>query len=92
VKEAAMRSLFPASAALAASLVLAACGGGSAGDAGMTPSQTPAASTSVPDSAIASASAMVSYLDALPSQDAVEPLSLPTADAAVSDTDEPAAV
>ena len=84
-----MRSLFSASAALAAGLVLAACGGGGYGDGGMAPAQTRAAATAVPDSAIASAAAMVSYLNALPAQDGVEPLALPSADVAVSETDEP---
>lgn len=84
-----MRSLFPASAALAAGLLLTACGGGSYGDGGMTPSQTPTAATAVPDSAIASASAMVGYLNALPAQDGVEPLALPSTDVAANETDEP---
>ncbi|CAM3926610.1 hypothetical protein [Roseateles saccharophilus] len=84
-----MRTLVSATAALAAGLVLAACGGGNSSDGGMTPPPAPQDATAVPGSAIASAAAMVSYLGALQLQDVAEPLTLPSVDAAVSETDEP---
>lgn len=77
-------------AALAASLVLLACGGGS-DDPPMPP--PPPQATAVPDSAITSASALVGYLSAQSFSDEVsEPLTLPAADPATSETDEPLAL
>jgi predicted small lipoprotein YifL len=86
-----MRTLFPASAALAAGLALAACGGGY-GEGTVSPPPAPPAITAVPDTAVATATALVSYLGALPADETVETLTLPTADAAVSETDEPVAI
>lgn len=87
-----MRTLISASAALAAGLVLAGCGGGSYGGGSTPPPPAPQAATAVPDSAVTSAPAMVTYLGALPATETVEPLTLPAADAAVSETDEPIAI
>lgn len=75
-----MRTLLNTVAALAASLALAACGGGS----------DDAPPTAVPDSAIASAPALVSYLNGQSfSDETSEPLTLPAGDLATSETDEP---
>ena len=84
-----MRTLYSTLAALAAGLVLTACGGGSSGDGGMTP-LPPQPATVVPDSAMASPAALVGYLAAEPSSDdSSEALALPKADAAATETDEP---
>ena len=56
-----MRALLTTAAALAAGLALVACGGGSDYDA--HPEPVPNASTAVPYGAIASAPALVSYLN-----------------------------
>jgi len=81
-----MRTLLTAAAAC---LSLAACGGGGATDS-PAPAPTPAAATAVPDSAIASSSALVGYLSAQPGNDETsEPLTLPAADPATSETEEP---
>lgn len=85
-----MRTLISASAALAAGLVLAGCGGGSYAG-GSTPPPADVA-TAVPDSAVASTPAMMTYLGALPASETVEPLTLPAADAAATETDEPVAI
>lgn len=87
-----MRTLFSALAAVAASLAVTACGGGSSGDGGMTP-LPPQPATVVPDSAMVTATALVSYLSAQPAgDDTDEALALPMSDAATTETDEPAAV
>jgi hypothetical protein len=86
-----MRSLLTTAAALAAGLALVACGGGSDYDA--HPEPVPNAPTAVPDSAIASAPALVSYLNGQSfSDDTSEPLTLPAGDLATSETDEPTAI
>jgi hypothetical protein len=86
VKEAAMRALLNAMAALAASLALAACGGG---DDGTEPAP-PAAPTAVPDSAFVSSAAFLSFLSGQSfSDEASEPLTLPAGDLPTSETDEP---
>lgn len=83
-----MRDMPTMMAALAASLALAACGGGSDYDA--HPEPVPNAPTAVPDGAIASAPALVSYLNGQSfSDDSSEPLTLPAGDPATSETDEP---
>ncbi len=77
----------------AAGLVLAACGGGSDSGAAMPPPPPPAAVTAVPDSAIATTTAFVSYLNGQSfSDETSEPLTLPAGDIATSETDEPQAI
>lgn len=79
-------------AAGAAGLVLAACGGGSDSGAAMPPPPPPAV-TAVPDSAIATTTAFVSYLNGQSfSDETSEPLTLPAGDIATSETDEPQAI
>lgn len=88
-----MRTLLTAAAAGAASLTLVACGGGSDYSPAPAPAPAPAAATTVPDSAIASSSALVGYLSAQPTGDETsEPLALPAGDVATSETDEPQAI
>jgi predicted small lipoprotein YifL len=70
--------------ALAAATTLAACGGG--GSVDVLP---PAAATQVPDSAMASSQAMVSFVKTIASDDGSEPLAMSPASAPMSDTDEP---
>ncbi|MBI3346900.1 MAG: hypothetical protein HY020_06770 [Burkholderiales bacterium] len=73
--------------ALAASLGLVACGGGS--DDPLPPPPMPVA-TAVPDTAAASPMALVSYLNGQAFTDETsEPLTLPAAELATSETDEP---
>jgi hypothetical protein len=85
-----MRTLLTAAACLS----LAACGGGGSGDSpAPAPGPAPTAATAVPDSAIASPAALVGYLSAESGSDETsEPLTLPAADPATSETDEPQAV
>lgn len=79
-------------AALAAGLVLAGCGGGSDSGTAMPPPPPPAV-TAVPDSAIATTTAFVSYLNGQSfSDETSEPLTLPAGDIATSETDEPQAI
>lgn len=78
--------------ALAAGVLLAACGGSDDGDVAMPPPPPPPPPpvTAVPDSAVASPTALVSYLQAQKADDETsEALTLPSADVAVSETDEP---
>jgi len=86
-----MRTLSTLAAAAAAGLALAACGGGSDYDAHPTPGTvTP---TAVPDSAVASPQALVSYLNGQSfSDETSEPLTLPAGDPATSETDEPQSI
>jgi hypothetical protein len=83
-----MRNLLTAAACLS----LAACGGGGSADS-PAPAPAPAAAATVPDSAIASSSALVDYLSAQSGSDETsEPLALPAGDVATSETDEPRAI
>lgn len=85
-----MRTLYNVAAAAAASLALAACGGG---DDHYTPEPPAAAPTAVPDSAILSSTAFVSFLNGQSFSDETnEPLTLPAGDPATSETDEPASI
>lgn len=78
-------------ATLAAGLALAACGGSDDGGGSLPP--PPPAATAVPDSAIASPAALVSYLNGQPSGDETgEPLALPAGEPATSETTEPQAL
>ncbi|MEO6281183.1 hypothetical protein [Roseateles sp.] len=81
-----MRTLFNVAAAGAASLALVACGGGS----DYTAPPPPEPLTAVPDGAIVSSSAFVSFLNGQSfSDETSEPLTLPAGDLATSETDEP---
>jgi hypothetical protein len=95
VKEAAMLTRLTSAAALAASLVLAACGGGY-GDGLVAPPPAPPAPpviTAVPDTAIATSAAFVGFLNGQSfSDEASEPLTLPAGDPATGETDEPLTV
>ena len=72
--------------AAAASLALAACGGGSDDAA-------PAMPTAVPDNAVVSPPAFVGYLAGQSFNDETsEPLTLPAGEPATSETDEPLAI
>lgn len=87
-----MTSAKTTSLAVAAAALLAACGGSS--DYGsvtpMPPPPPPAPVTAVPDSAVASSTALVGYLQAQKADDETsEALTLPSMDAAASETDEP---
>lgn len=86
-----MRStLLTAAAAGAASLSLVACGGGSYDAPAPAPAPAPAAATAVPDSAIASTPALISYLSGQSfSDETSEALTLPAGDPPTSETDEP---
>lgn len=76
--------------ALAAGLLLAACGGGGYGDGLVSPPPAPPAVTAVPDTAIVTPGAFVSYLNAQSFMDETnEPLTLPAGELATSETDEP---
>lgn len=76
-----------AALALGAALVLAACGGGD--DDTVVPPPPPPVATAVPDSAVASSTALVSYLKGLKADDETsEALTLPTVDVAASETEE----
>lgn len=86
-----MRTLLTAAAATAAGLALAACGGGSDDD--WHPPGNPRPQTAIPDSAIASSSALVGYLSAQKADDeSGEALTLPAGDPATSETEEPQAL
>ncbi len=80
-----------ATVATSATLLLAACGGGSDLGAVTPPQPLPQPTvTAVPDSAVASSTALVGYLTAQKADDDTsEALTLPTVDVAASDTDEP---
>ncbi|RTL46707.1 MAG: hypothetical protein EKK53_02660 [Burkholderiales bacterium] len=87
-----MTSAKTTSLAVAAAALLAACGGSDYGSVTPPPPPPPppAPVTAVPDSAIASSGALVSYLQAQKADDEMsDALTLPSADAAVSETDEP---
>jgi hypothetical protein len=87
VKEAAMTNRKTAWLAAAALLTLAACGGGDDDDPVAPP---PAAATAVPDSAVASSTALVNYLKGQKADDeSSEALTLPAAEVSVSETEEP---
>lgn len=73
-----------------ATAVLAACGGGSDDVPAPPP---PAVATAVPDSAVASSTALVGYLKSLKADDeSAEALTLPSVDVSASDTEEPQAL
>jgi len=73
-----------------ATAVLAACGGGSDDVAAPPP---PAVATAVPDSAVASSTALVGYLKSLKADDeSAEALTLPSVNVSASDTEEPQAL
>lgn len=76
--------------AIAAAAVLAACGGGD-DDAGVQTPPTPTPQvTAVPDSAVASSTALVGYLKSQKTDDeSSEALTLPSVDVAASETEEP---
>ena len=74
--------------ALGAALVLAACGGGD--DDEVHPPPPPPVATAVPDSAVASSTALVNYLKGQTTDDETsEALTLPSVDIAASETEEP---
>lgn len=82
-----MRTQFTVMAALAASLALAACGGGRIDYE--APAVTPMAPpTDVPSSAITSSGSLVGYLNVLAADDSSEPLNLPAGDVATTETEE----
>ena len=74
--------------ALAAAFMLAACGGGDDDEA--HPPPMPPVATAVPDSAVASSTALVNYLKGQKTDDETsEALTLPSVDIAASETEEP---
>lgn len=74
--------------AFAAAFMLAACGGGDDDEA--HPPPTPPVATAVPDSAVASSTALVNYLKGQKTDDETsEALTLPSVDIAASETEEP---
>lgn len=76
--------------AAGAVLVLAACGGDDDIEIISPPPPPPPAPTAVPDSAVASSTALVSYLKAQKTDDETsEALTLPTVAVSVSETEEP---
>jgi hypothetical protein len=84
-----MLTRLSSAAALAAGLLLTACGGGD-DDNLVRPPPAPPLATAVPDSAIASSAAFVSYLNGQSfSDETSEALTLPAGDVATSETDEP---
>ncbi|MCE4556220.1 hypothetical protein [Pelomonas cellulosilytica] len=88
-----MKTWMTAAAATAACLGLAGCGGGSGDAPAPPPPPPPPVVTAVPDSAIASPTALVSYLGAQAAADETsEALTLPAGEAATSETDEPLSV
>ena len=91
-----MRTLLNATAAVAASLALVACGGGSDDGAGPGPGPgpgTPTPLTAVPDSAFVSSDALVGYLNVQPTSDETsEALTLPAGEPFTSETTEPFAI
>jgi len=80
-----MRAL-QAFSALALSAGLAACGGGSSGDA------VPGASNEVPVSATASIASFIEYAGSVMRSETAEPLSVDNARPPTSETDEPISV
>ena len=84
-----MRTPQTATVAFTAALVLTACGGGD-DDFVAAPPPPPPQVTAVPDSAVASSTALVSYLQAQKADDETsEALTLPSVDVAASETEEP---
>lgn len=86
-----MLTRLTSAAALAASLALVACGGGGGdtSDPMLPPPSLPTA-YAVPDSALASSTAFVSYLNGQSfSDETSEALTLPAGDPPTSETDEP---
>ena len=84
-----MLTRLTSAAALAACLALTACGGGDDDDL-VRPPPAPPAPTAVPDTAIASPAALVSFLSGQSfSDETSEPLTLPAGDLATSETAEP---
>ncbi|WP_457350076.1 hypothetical protein [Roseateles sp. P5_D6] len=83
-----------AAVAAGAVLVLAACGGSDSDTEIISPPPPPPpAPTAVPDSAVASSMALVSYLKAQKTDDeTTEALTLPTVAVSVSETEEPQAL
>lgn len=78
--------------AAGAALTLAACGGGD-DDNVVVPPPPPPVVTAVPDSAVASSTALVGYLTAQKADDETsESLTLPTVDVSASETEEPQSV
>jgi hypothetical protein len=77
--------------ALAAAFMLAACGGGDDDEAHPPPMPPmPPVATAVPDSAVASSTALVNYLKGQKTDDETsEALTLPSVDIAASETEEP---
>jgi hypothetical protein len=68
--------------------MLAACGGGDDDEA--HPPSMPPVATAVPDSAVASSTALVNYLKGQKTDDETsEALTLPSVDIAASETEEP---
>lgn len=87
-----MRTPQTATLAFTAAALLTACGGGDDGDAVPPPPPAPQV-TAVPDSAVASSTALVSYLQAQKTDDDTsEALTLPSVDVAASETEEPQAL
>ena len=87
-----MRTPQTATLAFTAAALLTACGGGDDGDAVPPPTPAPQV-TAVPDSAVASSTALVSYLQAQKTDDDTsEALTLPSVDVAASETEEPQAL
>lgn len=87
-----MRTCKTAALATVAALVLTACGGGDDDHVAPAPPPPPVA-TAVPDSAVASSTALVGYLKALKADDeTAEALTLPSVDIAASETEEPQAL
>ncbi|WP_157275426.1 hypothetical protein [Pelomonas sp. Root1444] len=85
-----MKSRKTAALVTGAALVLAACGGGD--DDAHTPPPPPVA-TAVPDSAVASSTALVGYLKGQQADDETsEALTLPSVDVSASETEEPQAL
>jgi hypothetical protein len=90
VKEAAMTNRKTAGLAAAALLTLAACGGGDDDDPVAPPPAAVDEATAVPDSAVASSTALVNYLKGQKADDeSSEALTLPAAEVSVSETEEP---
>lgn len=79
-----MNSKLMCAAALAATL--AACGGGGGGN----DNAPPPLATQVPDSAMASSQAMISFVRTMAQDENSEPLSMSAVESPKSDTEEPA--
>ncbi len=87
-------SAIPAALALAATLALGACGGGSNDTTELqtAPAVTASEAGSVPTSAMSSPEALVSFQQGLAVDDRIEPLSLQQLLPPLSDTTEPVSV